>query len=318
MADLDAAVFEPTPRDTACTQQFGGPEKATVTGTFRGEPIDAIVLARERLRDRPLGGRVGAARRSRSERLDRDRAHRARACSACDAARSRRRSRCSRPRRAWRRNDRAARHRRPALPALHEPPTRWPPARRCAGRAAGGRRCAPGSTCAATARSRPGRAACSRELVAPERGETPTTRSGASFRARASSRSAAATRRARASRARGTRAAPEARGVVHHLEVADLVLDDVVEHRLGREQQPPVERHRAARRARRPARALAADRQAVVGHARAGHRGVEPRRRSPRARRGGTSARSPPRRRAGTSSTSPRRCARVRPGSGRA
>jgi hypothetical protein len=39
--ELDAAVFEPTPGDTACTQQFGGPEKATVTGTFRGEPVDA-------------------------------------------------------------------------------------------------------------------------------------------------------------------------------------------------------------------------------------------------------------------------------------
>jgi hypothetical protein len=41
VAELDAAVFEPTPGDTACTQQYGGPEKATVTGTFRGEEVDA-------------------------------------------------------------------------------------------------------------------------------------------------------------------------------------------------------------------------------------------------------------------------------------
>ena len=38
---LDPAVFEPTPGDTACTQQFGGPETATVTGTFKGEQVDA-------------------------------------------------------------------------------------------------------------------------------------------------------------------------------------------------------------------------------------------------------------------------------------
>ena len=55
------------------------------------------------------------------------------------------------------------------------------------------------------------------------------------------------------------------------------MLDHVVEHGLGREQQPPVERHRAVRRAGRPARALTADRQAVVGGAGAGDRGVEPR-----------------------------------------
>jgi hypothetical protein len=38
---LDAKMFEPTPSGVACTQQYGGPEKATVTGTFRGEPVDA-------------------------------------------------------------------------------------------------------------------------------------------------------------------------------------------------------------------------------------------------------------------------------------
>jgi hypothetical protein len=41
VAEFDAKVFEPTPGDTACTQQYGGPEKATVTGTFRGEQVDA-------------------------------------------------------------------------------------------------------------------------------------------------------------------------------------------------------------------------------------------------------------------------------------
>jgi len=41
VADVDPAVFEPTPGTTACTQQYGGPEKATVTGTLRGEEIDA-------------------------------------------------------------------------------------------------------------------------------------------------------------------------------------------------------------------------------------------------------------------------------------
>jgi len=40
-AGLSADVFEPTPRGTACTQQFGGPETATVTGTFDGREVDA-------------------------------------------------------------------------------------------------------------------------------------------------------------------------------------------------------------------------------------------------------------------------------------
>ncbi len=38
---LDPKVFEPTPGDVACTQQYGGPETATVTGTFKGEQVDA-------------------------------------------------------------------------------------------------------------------------------------------------------------------------------------------------------------------------------------------------------------------------------------
>src|ERR1700685_3038579 len=51
---------------------------------------------------------------------------------------------------------------------------------------------------------------------------------------------------------------PEPWRVVHHLEMADLVPDDVVEDRLGGQQQPPVEAHRAARRAAGPAGALGA------------------------------------------------------------
>lgn len=38
---LTAKVFEPTPRETACTQLYGGPQTATVTGTWDGEQIDA-------------------------------------------------------------------------------------------------------------------------------------------------------------------------------------------------------------------------------------------------------------------------------------
>jgi hypothetical protein len=41
VAKLDAKAFEPTPGDMACTQQFGGPETATVKGTLNGEPVDA-------------------------------------------------------------------------------------------------------------------------------------------------------------------------------------------------------------------------------------------------------------------------------------
>jgi hypothetical protein len=33
--------FAPVEKDKACTQVFGGPEEATVTGTFRGKPVNA-------------------------------------------------------------------------------------------------------------------------------------------------------------------------------------------------------------------------------------------------------------------------------------
>jgi hypothetical protein len=41
LADLKHEVFESVPGDVACTQQYGGPETATVTGTLRGKPVDA-------------------------------------------------------------------------------------------------------------------------------------------------------------------------------------------------------------------------------------------------------------------------------------
>lgn len=41
VAAVEPGVFEPTPGNVACTQQYGGPETATVTGTFKGEEVDA-------------------------------------------------------------------------------------------------------------------------------------------------------------------------------------------------------------------------------------------------------------------------------------
>jgi Subtilisin inhibitor-like len=41
LADIDPTVFEPVPPNQACTQIFGGPETATVQGTWDGEPLDA-------------------------------------------------------------------------------------------------------------------------------------------------------------------------------------------------------------------------------------------------------------------------------------
>lgn len=40
-AGLSDADLAPTKADVACTQQFGGPETATIKGTLRGEPVDA-------------------------------------------------------------------------------------------------------------------------------------------------------------------------------------------------------------------------------------------------------------------------------------
>src|SRR3954447_21946483 len=38
---LDPTVFDPVPDDVACTQLYGGPETAHVSGTFKGRKIDA-------------------------------------------------------------------------------------------------------------------------------------------------------------------------------------------------------------------------------------------------------------------------------------
>ena len=35
-------VFEPVPVDQACTAIYGGPRKATVTGTYQDEPVSAV------------------------------------------------------------------------------------------------------------------------------------------------------------------------------------------------------------------------------------------------------------------------------------
>jgi hypothetical protein len=41
VAGLTAESFAPTGGQMACTQQFGGPETAIVTGTFRGQEVNA-------------------------------------------------------------------------------------------------------------------------------------------------------------------------------------------------------------------------------------------------------------------------------------
>lgn len=38
---LDVDPFSPVPADAVCTQIFGGPETARVTGTYHGDDIDA-------------------------------------------------------------------------------------------------------------------------------------------------------------------------------------------------------------------------------------------------------------------------------------
>jgi hypothetical protein len=41
LAEMKRKTFEPVPANIACTQQYGGPETATVKGTLRGERVDA-------------------------------------------------------------------------------------------------------------------------------------------------------------------------------------------------------------------------------------------------------------------------------------
>ena len=38
--------FAPLPADMACTEQYGGPQQARVTGTWSGSPVDLTVLRR--------------------------------------------------------------------------------------------------------------------------------------------------------------------------------------------------------------------------------------------------------------------------------
>lgn len=38
--------FAPIPRDTACTEQYGGPQVALITGTFRGTRLWALLQRR--------------------------------------------------------------------------------------------------------------------------------------------------------------------------------------------------------------------------------------------------------------------------------
>src|ERR1700682_738805 len=57
--------------------------------------------------------------------------------------------------------------------------------------------------------------------------------------------------------------APEARRMVHLDEMRDLVRGGVIEHEIGRENEPPRERQYAGGRARSPAARLVADRHAA-------------------------------------------------------
>jgi hypothetical protein len=41
LADMKASAFRPTPGNVACTQQYGGPQVATVEGTLHGKRVDA-------------------------------------------------------------------------------------------------------------------------------------------------------------------------------------------------------------------------------------------------------------------------------------
>ena len=110
---------------------------------------------------------------------------------------------------------------------------------------------------------------------------------------------------------------PEAGRVVRLAQVAELVHDDVVEHRERREREPPVERERPARTSTSPS--------ACAGRgsrcARSGRRGPSPppRRPSSRARAPPAAPRPPrsPARRARGAAPDPRACRRSRRGATR-
>ncbi len=42
LAQVDPQILEPVAADQTCTQVYGGPEAATVRGTWQGEPVDAL------------------------------------------------------------------------------------------------------------------------------------------------------------------------------------------------------------------------------------------------------------------------------------
>lgn len=43
----ERGALEPVPPDAACTQQFGGPEEAEVTGTVEGDRVEATFTKRD-------------------------------------------------------------------------------------------------------------------------------------------------------------------------------------------------------------------------------------------------------------------------------
>src|SRR2546423_5464756 len=148
---------------------------------------------------------------------------------------------------------------------------RWRCAARWPGRAGCSAPCEAAWTCAATVRPRPIRAACAGAWWSSARARMRLRRCGEP--------SAACSPRGRRSqgevrpvalqpalvlpvpRAAFLQQLPEARRVVRDVEVAHLVPHHRLEHGRGGEEQPPVEAHAPRRRARRPARALPANRQ---------------------------------------------------------
>ena len=100
---------------------------------------------------------------------------------------------------------------------------------------------------------------------------------GPRYRAAARARAGAATPRAPATPGSASASRRQKRvRVVLDVQVGHLVLDHVVEDLRRRQQQAPVEAHRPARGAARPARALAADLERRVAAAGSRHRRVEP------------------------------------------
>ena len=41
LAEAGAPVFDPVPSDQVCTKIFGGPQTATITGSYQGQEVDA-------------------------------------------------------------------------------------------------------------------------------------------------------------------------------------------------------------------------------------------------------------------------------------